>query len=65
MTTPGVDEMESFLNLLELERLQLVEAIMQSERGYYESDLAKLSVHSGAIQSVREAIAWRKDFDSR
>ncbi|TXL75620.1 hypothetical protein FHP25_13270 [Vineibacter terrae] len=60
-----IDDMEGFLGLLEHARLELVEAVMANNTERYdEADLQKLALHGAAVQSVKDAIAFRKKFDS-
>lgn len=55
-----MDELEGFLGLLEHERLETLEEIVASQRGHHASaDMEKLALLGNAIQSTREAIAFR------
>jgi hypothetical protein len=60
-----IDEMEGLLDVLEHNRLELVEAIASSDKGYNDKDMEKLALHGSAIQSVRDAIDFRKKFDGK
>jgi hypothetical protein len=60
---PKIEQLEDFLRLLEIERLNLVEAVANSESDYDLNDLEKLAIHGSAIQSVKDAIEFRKRFD--
>ena len=59
-----IGEMEGFAGLLEHARLELAEAIIASDKGYTNDDLEKLSLYGNAIQSVKDAIAFRVKLDS-
>jgi hypothetical protein len=59
-----IEDMEALLNLVELNRLELVEKIVaKSEQGYDDRDLQSLGLHGNAVTSLRDAIAFRKQFD--
>jgi hypothetical protein len=54
-----IEELEGFMGILEHARLELLEAIVARDK-YSEADLEKLALHGGAIQSVKDAIAFSK-----
>jgi hypothetical protein len=53
-------ELSGFLHLLEEERLLILTAIVMNPKGYDIEDLQKLALHGSAIESVKDAIAYKK-----
>lgn len=60
---PPVGEIEGLLVILEHNRLELVERIIAGE-SCTDQDLHALALHGSAVASVRDAIAFRKEFDA-
>lgn len=58
----SLEELENFHLVLEQDRLELVEAGVNhaAEKGCNQADLAKLATEGAGIQSVKDAIAFRK-----
>lgn len=61
----SIEDLEGFLGLLEHGRLELLEAILARRNSYTDEDLKALAVHGGAVQSVKDAIAFSKAFGPR
>lgn len=59
-----INEMKGLLGILERARLELVETIIANAKRYDDDALRKLALHGAAIQSVKDAIAFREKFDS-